>query len=96
MLSFRPVQCRRRRQASLNNGVDATQSGDGKTVRGFDQTAKVDPMQSLRNLVRNEDGATAIEYALIASMIAMAIVAGVHLMGTQLSTVYVNIGNALN
>ncbi len=53
-------------------------------------------MQSIRNLIRNEDGATAIEYALIASMIAMAIVTGVQLMGTQLSTVYVQIGNALN
>jgi pilus assembly protein Flp/PilA len=52
-------------------------------------------MQSIRNLVRSEDGATAIEYALMASLIAMAIVVGVQLMGTQLSTVYVEIGNAL-
>lgn len=53
-------------------------------------------MESFRNLIRGEDGATAIEYALIASMIAMAIVAGVQLMGTQLSTTYLQIGNALN
>ena len=53
-------------------------------------------MQSFRNLVRSEGGATAIEYALISSMIAMAIVVGVQLMGTQLSTTYVEIGNALN
>ena len=53
-------------------------------------------MQSIRNLVRSEDGATAIEYALIASMIAMAIVAGVQLMGTQLSTTFVHIGNSIN
>jgi pilus assembly protein Flp/PilA len=52
-------------------------------------------MQSIRTLTCSEDGATSIEYALIASMIAMAIVAGVQLMGTQLSTVYVEIGNAL-
>ena len=57
---------------------------------------QVDQMQSMFNLLRSEDGATAIEYALIASMIAMAIVAGVQLMGTQLSTVYVQIGNAVN
>jgi pilus assembly protein Flp/PilA len=53
-------------------------------------------MQSFRNLLRSEDGATAIEYALMASLIAMAIVAGVSLMGTQLSTTYVEIGNALH
>jgi pilus assembly protein Flp/PilA len=52
-------------------------------------------MQSIRNLICSEVGATSIEYALIASMIAMAIVVGVQLMGTQLSTVYVEIGNAL-
>ena len=52
-------------------------------------------MQLIRNLVGSEDGATAIEYALIASMIAMAIVAGVQMMGTHLSTVYLEIGNAL-
>ncbi len=53
-------------------------------------------MQSIWNFVRSEGGATAIEYALIASMIAMAIVAGVQLIGTQLSTSYAQIGNALN
>ncbi len=52
-------------------------------------------MQSFRNLIRSQDGATAIEYALIASMIAMAIIIGVQTMGVQLSTVYVEIGNAL-
>jgi pilus assembly protein Flp/PilA len=56
----------------------------------------VDQVQLVRDFVRGEDGATAIEYALLASMIALAIVAGVELMGTQLSTVYVQIGNALN
>ena len=74
---------------------DATDIGDRKMVAASKQ-AKVNKMQSIRNLVRNEDGATAIEYALIASLIAMAIVAGVSAMGTQLSTVYVEIGNALN
>ncbi len=52
-------------------------------------------MLPIFEFVRKEDGATSIEYALIASMIAMAIVVGVQLMGTQLSTVYVEIGNAL-
>jgi pilus assembly protein Flp/PilA len=56
---------------------------------------QVDQMQSFRNLLCGEDGATSIEYALIASMIALAIIVGVQAMGTQLSTVYVEIDNAL-
>jgi pilus assembly protein Flp/PilA len=53
-------------------------------------------MSSIHQFVRDEAGATAIEYALIASMIAMVIVAGVQFTGTQLSTVFTEIGNALN
>jgi pilus assembly protein Flp/PilA len=59
------------------------------------QPTQVSQMLLIFEFVRKEDGATSIEYALIASMIAMAIVVGVQLMGTQLSTVYVEIGNAL-
>ena len=53
-------------------------------------------MLSFLEFVRSDDGATSIEYALIVSMIAMAIIVGVQTMGTQLSTTYVHIGNALN
>lgn len=53
-------------------------------------------MKSVLDFYRSEDGATAIEYALIVSMIAMTIVAGVHLMGTQLSTAFIHIGNVFN
>jgi pilus assembly protein Flp/PilA len=64
-------------------------------VPGFRQTPGA-RMQSFRNLLRSEDGATAIEYALIANMIAMVIITGVNLTGTHLSTAYVEIGNALH
>lgn len=56
---------------------------------------QVNQMRLFRNLLCGEDGATSIEYALIASMIALAIIVGVQAMGTQLSTVYVEIGDAL-
>lgn len=52
-------------------------------------------MKSVLDFFSREDGATAIEYALMAGLIALAIVAGVKSMGTQLSTSYVEIGNAL-
>jgi pilus assembly protein Flp/PilA len=53
-------------------------------------------MLSIFELARKEDGATSIEYALIASMIAMAIIIGVQTMGTQLSSTFNHIGNAFN
>jgi pilus assembly protein Flp/PilA len=56
---------------------------------------EVNSMKSVLDFFRHEDGATAIEYALMAALIALAIVAGVQSMGTQLSTSYVEIGNAL-
>ncbi len=40
---------------------------------------------------RDERGATAIEYALIASLIAMAIVTGVTMVGTALNTKLANV-----
>ena len=52
-------------------------------------------MRSIRNFLRDEAGVTAIEYALIASLIAVFIIVAVQLVGTQVSTVFTEIGNAL-
>jgi pilus assembly protein Flp/PilA len=52
-------------------------------------------MKHLKNFVRNQDGVTAIEYALIASLIAVFIVAAVQAVGTRLSTVFTEVGNSL-
>ncbi len=52
-------------------------------------------MAILAQFLKNEDGATAIEYALMASLIAIFIVAAVQLVGTQVSTVFTEVGNAL-
>ncbi|MBY7649149.1 MAG: Flp family type IVb pilin [Candidatus Liberibacter europaeus] len=45
----------------------------------------------LKDLFTDESGATAIEYGLIASLIAVAIIAAVHGLGAQLSTTFDNI-----
>ena len=42
----------------------------------------------LCNLIRDESGVTAIEYALIAALIAVAAIAAFTLVGTQLSTTF--------
>jgi len=52
-------------------------------------------MAMLTQFLRNEDGATAIEYALLASLIALFIVAAVQTVGTKVSTVFTEVGGAL-
>jgi len=45
--------------------------------------------------VKNESGATAIEYGLIASGIAVVIITAVNLVGTNLTAKFTTIANAL-
>ena len=42
-------------------------------------------MQILKNFLKDESGATAIEYGLIAALISIAIVAGATTLGSELS-----------
>ncbi len=52
-------------------------------------------MNRVRNFLSDKSGVTAIEYALIASLIAVFIIAAVQLVGTQVSTVFTEVGNTL-
>ena len=45
-------------------------------------------MKKFISLLKNESGATAIEYGLIAALIAVVIIAGVTAVGTHLSTTF--------
>lgn len=45
-------------------------------------------MSNFVTLVRDESGATAIEYGLIAALVAVAIIAAISLLGTQLSNTF--------
>lgn len=49
----------------------------------------------ISRLLRDESGATAIEYGLIAALISVVIIAAVTIVGTQLSAVFHSIGTAL-
>jgi len=53
-------------------------------------------MQSLRQFLRDERGTTAIEYALIASGIAAAIIAVVTALGTSVNVMFTSVSNSLN
>ena len=52
-------------------------------------------IKSLKSFVANESGATAIEYALIASLIAVALVGILTSLGTKLSAEFSDISGAL-
>ena len=50
---------------------------------------------TLARLLKDENGATAIEYGLIAALIAVAAIAAFQLVGTNLSTTFHNIATQL-
>jgi pilus assembly protein Flp/PilA len=53
-------------------------------------------MTSVRQFLRDESGATAIEYGLIAACISIAIVAVVQGVGTKLNSTFTKVEQALN
>ncbi len=50
----------------------------------------------VRLFLANEDGATAIEYALIAAGIAAAIITTVQSLGTKVNSLFGNVNSAFN
>ncbi|HEV2568923.1 Flp family type IVb pilin [Sphingomonas sp.] len=50
-------------------------------------------MQKLRNIVRNSKGATAIEYGLIAALIAVAAITAMSSLGTKVGTTFNNVSS---
>jgi len=51
--------------------------------------------QFLKSFAKNESGATAIEYGLIAAGIAVVIITAVQLIGTNLDTTFTSVANAV-
>lgn len=45
-------------------------------------------MTFFKNMIRDEDGATAIEYGLIAALIAVAAITALQSLGNELSTTF--------
>jgi pilus assembly protein Flp/PilA len=45
-------------------------------------------VKSIVGFLREEDGVTAIEYGLIASLVALAVIAGATLLGTNLNAMF--------
>ena len=49
-------------------------------------------VQFVQSFLREEDGAAAIEYGLIAALIAVAIIVGAGLLGTELNGIFNRLG----
>ena len=52
-------------------------------------------VQFVKNFLREEDGAAAIEYGLIAALIAVAIIVGAIALGTSLNQLFVDLGKCM-
>ncbi len=52
-------------------------------------------MKTLMNLFKSEDGATAIEYALIAALIAIVAITALGNVGTQVNTSFSRVASSL-
>jgi pilus assembly protein Flp/PilA len=52
-------------------------------------------LESIKKFAADESGVTAIEYALIASLIAVFIITAVQTVGTKVSTVFNEVGATL-
>ncbi|HKU55203.1 MAG TPA: Flp family type IVb pilin [Rhizomicrobium sp.] len=52
-------------------------------------------MNIISRFIRDESGATAIEYGLIAALIAVVIITGVSTVGTKLSSTFTSLATAL-
>ena len=50
-------------------------------------------MQTIRKFIKNNKGATAIEYGLIAALIAVAAIAAMQGLGNQLSKTFSNVSS---
>ncbi|MDR3415970.1 MAG: Flp family type IVb pilin [Nevskia sp.] len=53
-------------------------------------------LRNIRALMRKQDGVTAIEYGLIAALIAVAIITAVTLTGTDLSALFDTIAGTIS
>ena len=52
-------------------------------------------VQAARNFINDEEGASAVEYALIAALIAVVIAASVQNVGTNVNAVFTKISTCL-
>ncbi len=53
-------------------------------------------LMGIKRFVKDEEGVTALEYGMIAALIAVVIAVAVQIVGTQLNIVFTTIGTCLS
>jgi pilus assembly protein Flp/PilA len=64
-------------------------------MSGLSKGEELRGMKTIKRFLKEEEGAHAIEYSLIASLIALAIVVGATALGTKLNTILANIADKI-
>lgn len=65
------------------------------TARVLERSNRRPKMKILSKIMKNEDGATAIEYGLIAALIAVAAIVAMGNLGDNLSNTFNEVNNSL-
>jgi len=52
-------------------------------------------LTTLTSMIRDEEGATMVEYGLLVALIALVAIVGVKALGTALNGLFTNVGNSL-
>jgi pilus assembly protein Flp/PilA len=77
-------------------GRDKPERGRPQPSLRNDLTEESPKMKTIfQRFVKDESGATAIEYGLIASLVAVAIIAGATALGTSLNTTFNNLSTKM-
>jgi pilus assembly protein Flp/PilA len=74
-------------------GLTAPQEAIARSRRNRKETIYM--KNSIKNFVDNDSGATAIEYALICSLVACAIIASITVLGTKLQNTFNEVSSNL-
>ncbi len=53
-------------------------------------------IKSLKALIKDESGATAVEYGLLLALISLALIGGAQYVADQLDTIFGNVGDELS
>jgi len=64
-------------------------------TRTFEDIAMKNLIAGLKNLINDEEGVTAIEYGLIAALIAVVIITAAALVGTRLTCTFQRVADCL-
>ena len=52
-------------------------------------------IKKLLKFIKDEDGVTSVEYAVMAALIALVVIAGATLLGTQTNTTFTTVAGAI-